>query len=258
MRDKERQFTNISQYQDKFIKLEQLLLEQNTKIEILEDKLAVQTHIFHIGDNVKYNTDIVSITDIEPQQTNLQKLVFITFVFITKNDLKTAVNLWCNDNKLAIEKYGDISLWDTSNIIDMGGLFQSNTTFNSDISKWDVSNVTDMSYMFDDATSFNQPLDNWDVSRVTDMIYMFSGATSFNQPLNNWEISNVTDMSEMFVFATSFNQPLDNWDTSNVTGMRDMFLGAISFNQPLDNLIVSNVTDMHFMFEGAINFNQPI
>ena len=63
-----------------------------------------------------------------------------------------------------------------------------------EISTWDVSNVRDMSFMFDEATSFNQPLNKWDMSNVKNMRYMFYYATSFNQPLNNWDVSNVTDM----------------------------------------------------------------
>ena len=64
-----------------------------------------------------------------------------------------------------------------------------------EISTWDVSNVRDMSFMFDEATSFNQPLNKWNVSKVTRMWRMFAHASSFNQPLNNWDVSNVTDMA---------------------------------------------------------------
>ena len=71
-----------------------------------------------------------------------------------------------------------------------------------DISNWDVSNVTSMIGMFLDATSFNQPLNNWNVSKVTDMESMFGNATSFNQPLNKWNVSNVTNMSSLFWVAT--------------------------------------------------------
>ena len=77
-----------------------------------------------------------------------------------------------------------------------------------EISTWDVSNVTNMAWMFAEATSFNQPLNNWNVSKVTTMAMMFVEATSFNQPLNNWNVSKVTNMEAMFWGATSFNQPL--------------------------------------------------
>ena len=53
-----------------------------------------------------------------------------------------------------------------------------------DISNWDVSNVMDIKEMFHDARSFNQPLNDWNVSNVTDMEQMFLDATSFNQPLH--------------------------------------------------------------------------
>ena len=59
-----------------------------------------------------------------------------------------------------------------------------------EISNWDVSNVTNMNGMFYEAKLFNQPLNNWNVSKVTDMELMFDSATSFNQPLNNWNVSN--------------------------------------------------------------------
>ena len=55
-----------------------------------------------------------------------------------------------------------------------------------EISNWDVSNVTDMAWMFDDAHIFNQPLNKWNVSKVKDMEDMFLDANSFNQPLNNF------------------------------------------------------------------------
>ena len=45
-----------------------------------------------------------------------------------------------------------------------------------EISNWDVSNVTDMEGMFGCANSFNQPLNNWNVSNVTNMEQMFQNA----------------------------------------------------------------------------------
>ena len=49
-----------------------------------------------------------------------------------------------------------------------------------EISNWDTSRVTNMGYMFENASSFNQPLNNWDVSNVTDMggMFMYAAATS--------------------------------------------------------------------------------
>ena len=110
--------------------------------------------------------------------------------------------------KRIVEKYGEISTWDTSKVTNMYELFHDARSFNQPLNNWDVSKVTDMGWMFAYASSFNQPLNNWNVSKVTDMVLMFDSATSFNQPLNKWNVSNVTDMSWMFEDARSFNQPL--------------------------------------------------
>jgi len=79
-----------------------------------------------------------------------------------------------------------------------------------EISNWDTSRVTSMYRMFYEAEFFNQPLNDWKVSNVTNMWGMFFKASSFNQPLNNWNVSNVIYMNSAFMFrdATAFNQPL--------------------------------------------------
>lgn len=180
---------------------------------------------------------------------------------ITNNNIKDAVNLWCDNKDEAIKNYGYINDWfGVSNVTDMSNLFKNKSEFNDDISKWDVSNVTNMNGMFNGAKSFNQPLNNWDVSQVTDMNKMFKSAESFNKPINKWNVSNVTDMYAMFCRAESFNQPINNWLAcrSNVKDMTGMFQSAGSFNQPLNNWKVSNVTSMYAMFSGAESFNQPI
>jgi Mycoplasma protein of unknown function, DUF285 len=46
----------------------------------------------------------------------------------------------------AINMQGDLSLLDTSNVEDMGGMF-SNCNYNRDISMWDVQNTEIMSKM---------------------------------------------------------------------------------------------------------------
>ena len=110
-------------------------------------------------------------------------LGFGQYVFNTKADLQTAVNLYVQDEQNAINQYGNINTWDVSNITDMSRLFEGKYTFNANISSWDTSNVTDMSNMFSGAYSFNQDIGNWDTSNVTGMSFMFRNATSFNQDI---------------------------------------------------------------------------
>ena len=115
------------------------------------------------------------------------------YVFTTKAELQTAVNLWISDNTSALATYGQINTWDTMAITDMANLFDSKTTFNSNISNWDVSNVTTMQLMFNGATSYNQPINNWNVENVVNMSNMFNGANAFQQPLNLWELNSLTN-----------------------------------------------------------------
>jgi surface protein len=146
----------------------------------------------------------------------------------------------------------------TSNLTEMGGMFESNLTFNEDIGSWDVSNVTNMYRMFNDAASFNQDISMWDVSSVTNMNNMFLKATLFNQDLSSWNVSNVTDMGSMFERATAFNQDISSWDMSSVTTITSMFSNTTPFNQDISSWDVSNVTDMNYMFYNTPSFNQDL
>jgi len=132
-----------------------------------------------------------------------------------------------------------------------GAFWSSGIQYAPSMALWDTSQVTDMTGMFDSAVSFNQDIGNWDTSQVTDMSGMFSNAASFNQDIGNWDTSQVTDMSWMFFHAASFNQDIGNWDTSQVTDMSYMFRSAVSFNKDIGNWDTSQVTDMHYMFGGG-------
>ena len=157
-----------------------------------------------------------------------------SYIFSTKAELQTAVNLWISDNTAALATYGEINTWVTTAIVDMSEIFFAKSTFNSDISNWDVSNVTDMNSIFKNAVKFNQPLSNWDVSNVTDMNNMFDNTHRFDQPIGVWNVSNVTNMFRMFNSALDFNQNINNWNVSNVTNMDFMFSNANTFQQPLN------------------------
>jgi surface protein len=155
-------------------------------------------------------------------------------------------------------RHGDLSAWDTSNVINMSCMFYDATFFNGDLSAWDTSNVTDMSCMFYNARSFNGDLSAWNTSNVTDTSQMFLFARAFNGDLSAWDISNVLDMHGMFKGAFLFNGDLSAWDTSNVTNMMFMFTHAHAFNGDLSAWNTSNVTDTRCMFYKAKSFNGDV
>ncbi len=153
---------------------------------------------------------------------------------------------------------GDISLWNTSNVVNMVDMFNKATDFNGDISGWNVAKVTDMNNMFREASVFNQNIGNWNVSNVVNMVDMFNQATNFNGDISGWNVSNVTNMRNMFSQATNFNRNISGWNVAKVTDMSNMFFEANAFNQNIGNWNVSKVTDMFRMFYKANAFNQNI
>jgi surface protein len=131
---------------------------------------------------------------------------------LVDSNIRDAVNTWVSDSTKAIDLYGHIINWDTSNITDMSGLFKNKTLFNNDITNWDTTKVTDMSEMFKGAAAFNQNIETvknlpgggakWNTDKVSSMRYMFYGATAFNQDLSSWEAdlgnSDITGFSSKF------------------------------------------------------------
>ncbi|PPE05677.1 BspA family leucine-rich repeat surface protein [Mesoplasma corruscae] len=182
-----------------------------------------------------------------------------------------------------VEKDGKTYLaWDTSNVTDMGSMFEGASCFNGDISNWDTSNVITFGAMFKNAILFNQDIGTkmvhigdreylaWITKKVYKMDNTFENAESFNQDISNWDTSNVIKMTYMFSGAKTFNQNISDWNISKVDKIYCMFMNAESFNQDLLTKIVekdgktylawdtSNVTDMGSMFEGASCFNGDI
>ena len=177
------------------------------------------------------------------------------FSFKNKKQLKKAIENWGNNNEQAIERYGDISEWDVSNVTDMSNMFYNASSFNGNISGWNVSNVTDMDAMFSGASSFNSDISGWNVSEVTDMRFMLSYASSFNSDISGWNVSKVTDMTGMFKAASSFNSDISGWDVSKVTNMSLMFSRASNFNQDLSNWVLGSDVKVKDMFLNATEYN---
>ena len=157
----------------------------------------------------------------------------------------------------------DLSGFDTSNIIDMGGMFINSLNLKSiNLSNFNTSKVTDMASMFNNCSSLkNLDLSNFDTSKVTNMDFMFSGCsalTSINT--RNFNTSNVISMSDMFSSCSSLTSlDLNNFDTSNVANMSSMFSNCTSLTSlNLSNFNTLSVIDMRYMFEGCTNLTTTI
>ena len=134
----------------------------------------------------------------------------------TNRKLKEAVNIWYDNRKYAILKYGHISYWNTKYIINMYSLFQDKDNFNDNISDWNTSNISSMANMFYNATNFNQNLNNWNMINISDMGFMFYNARNFNQDLNNWNLLSIRHIGYMFKNAINLNKSnYINWNMSN-------------------------------------------
>ena len=64
----------------------------------------------------------------------IQEYAFVKF---DNDTLREAVQLWCGQRAVALQRYGDINDWDVSQVTDMSRLFRD-TKFNDRIDDWDV------------------------------------------------------------------------------------------------------------------------
>ena len=181
---------------------------------------------------------------------------FIIFKPKTRNELQKAVDLWCINKNKTLQKYGHISIWDTSLITDMCGLFYdepdspyweySVTTFNN---RNDNNSHTDSDNNSDNDSDSDNNSDNDSDSYQERVNYK----ENFNDNINDWDVSNVTHMCGMFVNCKKFNQPLNKWNVSKVQDMELMFKNCKKFNQPLNNWITSNVLQWRICFKAVKN-----
>ena len=156
------------------------------------------------------------------------------YVFLTKPQLQTGVDLWISDRASALSTYGQINTWNVTAITNMFNLFRDKTTFNDNISNWDVSNVTTFNSMFRGATSFNQNISGWNTSSLNEMQFMFFESTSFNQNLSSWNVSSVVSMRETFkdsgLSTINYSAKLIGWASRSVVSNVELGAGTIKYS----------------------------
>ena len=186
---------------------------------------------------------------------NKNTLEEIYFTPKSYDELKSAVNLWYNNQNAGIKIYNRIEFWNTVYIEDMSELFYLFKNFNENINDWIVNNVKYMILTFAHAGEFNKPLDKWNTMNVKSMAGMFCGAKNFNQCIENWNVSNVSDMHIMFKDADKFNKLLNNWNINNVKDTSYMFYNATMINKSLLSWNIDKIEYTKGMFDKSILYN---
>ena len=148
----------------------------------------------------------------------------------------------------------DLSALDTSEVTNMGAMFERSGLTSLDLSNFDTSKVTDMSAMFERSGLTSLDLSNFDTSKVTDMSAMFERSDLTSLDVSTFDTSKVTNMSNMFFRCVNLKSlDLSGFDTSKVTNMSSMFSMEYSFGSltslDLSSFDTSKVTDMSAMFE---------
>ena len=137
---------------------------------------------------------------------------------------KSAYKLFDNLSKLTTL---DMSIFDTSNVTNMGLMFRSCSALTSlDVSNFDTSKVTGMSQMFHDCSALTSlDVRGFDTSKVTNMYYVFNNCSKLTSlDVRGFDTSNVTGMYSMFHDCSALTSlDVRGFDTSKVTKMGYMF-----------------------------------
>lgn len=118
----------------------------------------------------------------------------------------------------------NLSLWDTSNVKAMNGMFQNcKCLTNLDLEDFDTSKLTDVGNMFNGCTQLKDVnLTAFDTSHITNMCAMFKDCSELTAiDVDGFNVSTVTDMSSMFSGCTklaSFSMNAADYANAVTTG----------------------------------------
>ena len=169
----------------------------------------------------------------------------------------------------------DVEL-NTSNVTDMGDMFNASNISNIPVLGFNTSKVTNMSGMFQDTISDVIDLSSFDTSNVLNMDYMFQRCTADTINLSSFDVSKITNFSRMFQdtqaeidtssFITTSLNTCDNmfmdctssvinvsgFDTSQSLNMTSMFQDTQALALDTSSFDTSKVTNMTSMFQNSV------
>ncbi len=144
------------------------------------------------------------------------------------SSVKTMFNMF--DDNYKLRTVGDISHWNTINLIDVGGMFNGCNLFvgvngTIDLSGWNTSNLKVTGEMFRNVAAEVIDLRGWDLSSITDSTWSGTGNGIYYETGNN---STFKGMAGMFKDARNLtNIYVDsNWSIPSGVSTTNMFSGA--------------------------------
>ena len=143
--------------------------------------------------------------------------------------------------------------FDTSNVVDMSGMFSFSNIPNLDLAYLNTSNVKSMRSMFEGGRYYpSLDLARFDTRRVEDFNSMFRGINIDSRTLDvsSFDTSNATFFGFMFDGTNlTGNLNLSNFNTSKAIDMSNMFSSSVLLtNVNLSCFDTRSVIDMHGMF----------
>ena len=178
-------------------------------------------------------------------------------MLLNTNNLETNKMMFYNISNLISINF--TNLFDTSNILNMKGMFKDCLNLNIlNISVFNTNKVTDFSFMFDNCTSLTSiDLSSINPKNAYDISYMFSNCISLSKiSLKSFNTINVIDMTGLFYGCSSLTSidDINNLKTNKTKYMLYMFNGCSSLTSlEINSFEANNVKDMSYMLKDCLN-----
>lgn len=166
-------------------------------------------------------------------------------------------------NENGIAEITGISGFNTSEVVNMQGMFQSTRLTSLDLSNWDVSNVSVMERMFAEARNLTSlDVSGWDTYSVTSMYRMFAGCNELTNitGVDGFNTFNVADMSHMFANTSKLPslEFVENFDVHNVNDFSYMFASYYWSNPPRYGEDENEDRKANYVYDLTKGFQSPL